>query len=58
MRNSIRRSGVTFTFPGLDRALILNGTTHRIDYAGEFGQDAIAGGVDESAVTLLNLRID
>ena len=40
------------------RALNLAGAAHRIDYAGEFRQHAVAGGLDDPAMMLADLRID
>jgi len=39
------------------RALNFARTTHRIDDAGEFCQHAVAGGLDDAAVMLADLRI-
>jgi hypothetical protein len=33
-------------------------TAHRVDHAGEFRQHTVAGGLDDPAVMLANLRID
>jgi len=40
------------------RALNFARTAHRIDHAGEFRQHPIAGGLDDPAVMLADLRID
>ena len=40
------------------RALDFAGTAHRVDHAGKFRQHAIAGGLDDAAVMLADLRID
>jgi hypothetical protein len=40
------------------RALDLAGTAHRVDDAGEFCQHAVAGGLDDPAVMLADLRIN
>ena len=40
------------------RALDFAGTAHRVDDAGEFRQHAVAGGLDDPAVMLADLRID
>jgi hypothetical protein len=36
----------------------LDGALHRINDAGEFGEDTITGGIDEAPVMLLDARID
>ena len=40
------------------RALDFAGAAHRVGDAGEFCQHAVAGGLDDSAVMLADLRID
>jgi len=40
------------------RALNFARTAHRVDHAGEFRQHPIAGGLDDPAVMLADLRID
>ena len=40
------------------RALNFGRTAHRVDDAGEFRQHAVAGGLDDPAVMLADLRID
>jgi hypothetical protein len=40
------------------RALDFAGTTHSVDDAGKFRQHAVAGGLDDPAVMLADLRID
>ena len=39
-------------------ALHLGGTAHRIDDAGEFRQQPIAGGLDDTALMLTDFRVD
>ena len=39
-------------------ALHLDGAAHRVDDAGEFRQQAVAGVLDDAAAMLLDLRID
>jgi hypothetical protein len=39
-------------------ALNFAGAEHRIDYAGEFRQHAVAGGLDDPAMMRADLRID
>jgi hypothetical protein len=39
------------------RALDFAGAAHRVDHAGEFRQHAVAGGLDDAAVILADLRI-
>ncbi len=41
----------------LERGLNLDSALDRIHDAGEFGEDAIAGGIDEVAAMLLDQRI-
>ena len=40
------------------RALQLGGAAHRVDDAGEFRQNAVAGGFDDAAAVLPDLRVD
>jgi hypothetical protein len=40
------------------RALDFGRTAHRVDDAGEFRQHAVAGGLDDAAVMLADLRIN
>ena len=40
------------------RALDFAGTAHRVDHTGEFRQYAVAGGLDDAAAMLADLRID
>jgi hypothetical protein len=40
------------------RALDFGGAAHRVDDAGEFRQHAVAGGLDDPAMMLADLRID
>jgi hypothetical protein len=40
------------------RALNFAGAAHRVDHAGEFRQHAVAGGLDDPAMMLADLRID
>ena len=40
------------------RLLHLNSTAHRIDDAGKFHQQAVAGGIDDAALVLGDCRID
>ena len=58
MRNLMRRSsgasGIAVDHPALN----LGGAAHRVDDAGEFRQHAVAGGLDDPAVMLGDLRID
>src|ERR1700730_14329014 len=42
---------------GLHRGLDLDGALDGIDHAGELGEDAVAGRVDETPVMLLDQRI-
>src|SRR5262249_20268494 len=39
-------------------ALNLDGATHGIDDAGEFGQQAVAGGLDDAALVFVDLGIE
>ena len=49
-----RHVGVALGHP----ALHLDGAAHRIDDAGELDQQAVAGGLDDAAAVLGDLRID
>ena len=40
------------------RALQLDGAAHRVDDAREFHQHAVAGGLDDAAAVLPDLRVD
>jgi hypothetical protein len=40
------------------RALQLDGAAHRVDDAGEFRQNAVAGGFDDAAAVLPDFRVD
>ena len=42
----------------LERGLNIDRAIHRLDHAGELGQNAIAGGVYEAAVVLLDQAVD
>ena len=39
-------------------ALHFGGTAHRVDNAGELGQEAVAGGLDDAPLMLADFRID
>ena len=58
MRNSMRRSagdiGIALGHP----ALHLGGAAQRVDDAGELDQQAVAGGLDDAAAVLGDLRVD
>jgi hypothetical protein len=43
---------------GFERGLDIGCTLHCIDHAGEFGQHAVAGGIDKPSAMLLDERID
>ena len=58
MRNRMRRSSASIRLAVGHPALHLAGAAHRVDDAGEFHQHAVAGGLDDSAVMLADLRID
>src|SRR5271166_6530266 len=57
-RNSMRRSGATPELRPANLALDLDGAAHRIDDAGELGQQAVTRGLDDASVVLGNLGID
>ena len=54
MRNSIRRSDGRISVFSLERGLDLDRALDCVHHAGKFGQNAVAGGVDEAAVMLLD----
>ena len=58
MRNSMRLSAGDAGVPLGHRLLHLDRAAHRIDDAGKFHQQAVAGGLDDAAVVLGDLRID
>ena len=58
MRNSMRLSAGDVGVPLGHRLLHLDRAAHRIDDAGKLDQQAVAGGLDDAAVVLGDLRID
>ena len=58
MRNSIRRSGGRFAFSALSAVCISTAHCDRVHDAGELGQHAVAGGVYEAPVMLLDETVD
>src|SRR6516165_6224725 len=57
MRNSIRRSGGTPGVSLFHLALHFDSTTHRINDTGEFEEQAISGGLNDTAPMFLDLGI-
>jgi len=57
MRNLMRRSSVA-SLAIHHSALHLGRATDRIDDARKFNEDAVAGGLDDAALVLLDFRID
>ena len=57
MRNSMRRSPAHRHSRG-HRPLHLNRAAHGVDDAGELDQQAVAGGLDDAAAMLGDLRVD
>ena len=47
-------TGIALGHPALHR----DGAAHRIDDAGEFDQQAVAGGLDDAAAVLGDVRVD
>ena len=58
MRSSMRLSAPTAGVPLRHRLLHRDGAAHCIDDAGKLRQHAVAGGLDDAAVMLGDLRID
>ena len=58
MRSSIRLSAPASAVPLGHRLLHRDRAAHRIDEAGKFDQQAVAGGLDDAAIVLGNLRIE
>ena len=58
MRNSMRFSAGDAGVPLGHRPLHLDRAAHRIDDARELDQQAVAGGLDDAAAVLGDLRID
>src|SRR5207249_3239801 len=48
------KPGIAVDHPALD----LGGAAHRVDDAGEFGEEPIAGGLDDAPLMLADLRVD
>ena len=57
MRNLMRRSPVASGFAVDHPTLHLGGTAHRIDDARKLHEQAAAGGFDDAAAVLLDLRV-
>ena len=58
MRNSMRLSAATPGVPLGHRLLHRDCAAHRIDDTGKFHQHPVAGGLDDAAVVLSDLRIE
>ncbi len=58
MRKSMRLSAATPAFALGHRLLHLDRAAHRVDDAGELDQHAVAGGLDDAAAVLGDLRIE
>ena len=58
MRSSMRLSAADTRVPLGHRLLHLDRAAHRVDDAGKFHQQAVAGGLDDAAVVLGDLRIE
>ena len=58
MRKRRRRSSPRSRSRSAIALLNFDRTAHRVDDAGEFRQHAVAGGLDDAAVMLADLRVD
>ena len=58
IRNSIRRSGEILALRVAIWALRFDRAPYRVDDAGKFDEEPIAGGLNDAALVLLDFRID